>query len=459
MNILDTVAAISTPFGVGGVAMIRISGAEALSIASRAFVPLSLGSLTEAEPCRAYYGKIMSDGVQIDDGVCVYYRAPHSFTGEDTVEITCHGGILVTQRVFEAVLSSGARAAGAGEFTRRAYINGKMKLSGAEALGDLLRAQTDEQIRLARSGMSGTLSKKCDGIYDSLCSIIAAVFAHIDYPDEDLSDMSKDEMTEAIEGVTRSLDALCATYKTGRAVAEGIPTVIAGRTNAGKSSLYNLLLGRDAAIVTDIEGTTRDILTDSVMLGRVMLRLSDTAGLRQTADEVEKIGVDRAMREIDSAALVLCVFDGSCEPSQEDIEISRYIKDRDGVKIAILNKSDLGINESAAALVSDFEYSITLSARDGDGQDRLASLVEEIFIDKSLDTGRDAIISSSRQYAAAKSALEAVRRAGEYILCDAPLEVCCSELEYAMQQIGSLDGRVVSEDVVAKIFSSFCVGK
>lgn len=456
MNILDTIAAVSTPFGMGGIAVIRISGEDALSIAQKVFEPLGH---TELLPERAYYGRIISDGVQIDDGICVYFKAPRSFTGEDTVELSCHGGILITQRVLEAVLSAGARAATAGEFTRRAYINGKLRLSGAEALGSLLYAQTDEQITLARSGMRGTLSKKCDKIYDSLCNIVASVFAHIDYPDEDLADMSKDEMLAAVDRILLELESLCNTYKTGRAVAEGIPTVIAGRTNAGKSSLYNRLVGRDAAIVTSIAGTTRDVLTETAMLGRVLLRLSDTAGLRDTGDTVERIGVERAKEEICRAELILYVIDGSVKPTEDDVAITEYIKESGRTTVAVLNKSDMGICAEARALCASLDVCVEISADKNDGIDALCRAVEDLFIDNSLDTGADAILASSRQYAAAKQALDSLYVARENILCDSPLEICCSELECAMRSIGSLDGRVVSEDVVAKIFSSFCVGK
>lgn len=459
MNLLDTIAAISTPFGKGGIAVIRISGADAFAVADKIFKSAGISSLTEAKANFAYYGGIYSKDTQIDDGIAVCFKAPRSFTGEDTVEISCHGGILITQRVLTAALCAGARAAEAGEFTRRAFINGKMKLSGAEALGNLLEAQTDEQITLARSGMRGTLSKKTEQIYDSICTVLASIFAHIDYPDEDLADMSKQEMLARVNENINKLEALCATYKTGRAVAEGIPTVIAGRTNAGKSSLYNLILGREAAIVTDIEGTTRDILTERAMIGRVMLKLSDTAGLRETGDVVEKIGVERAKNEIMSAELILAVFDGSQIPDAEDIELSDYLKKQDATVIAILNKSDAGTTPEAEALAGSFEYCLRMSAKDGQGFDGLVSLVEAIYIDRELDTGKDAIIANSRQHSAAVRGLEALKSAKAYIEEDLPLEICASELEAAMSHIGELDGRTVSEDIVAKIFANFCVGK
>ena len=459
MNLLDTIAAISTPFGKGGIAVIRISGGEAFAVADKIFKPVGVKSLLDATPKTSYYGRIFLGDIQIDDGLAVCFKSPSSFTGEDTVEISCHGGILVTQRVLTAALGAGARAAEAGEFTRRAFINGKMKLSSAEALGSLLEAQTDEQIALARSGMRGTLSDKTDIIYNSLCTVLASVFAHIDYPDEDLADMSEAQMIAAVDENIQRLEALSATYKTGRAIAEGIPTVIAGRTNAGKSSLYNAIVGREAAIVTSIEGTTRDILTETASLGRVMIRLSDTAGLRETDDVVEKIGVERAKDELSRAELVLAVLDGSSAPSGEDIEFVNFLKNQDFTTIFILNKSDIGIDSKAREIADSFKYNLTMSAKSLEGFDRLVSLVESVFIDNSLDTGRDAVIANSRQHSAVCRSLELLKGAKQYIGDGLPLEVCASELEGAMVALGELDGRTVAEDIVSKIFANFCVGK
>lgn len=459
MNLLDTIAAISTPHGKGGIAVIRISGSDALSIADKVFKPIKNTSLTDAVANFAYYGKIYSGDVQIDDGIAVCFRSPHSFTGEDIVEISCHGGMLITQRVLTAVLSAGARLALAGEFTRRAFINGKMKLTSAEALGNLLEAQTDEQILLARSGMRGILSRATDEIYNSLCTVLASVFAHVDYPDEDLADLSQEEIISVIDENIHKLEVLGATYRTGRAVAEGIPTVIVGKTNAGKSSLYNAILGKNAAIVTNIEGTTRDVLTESTMVGRVLIKLSDTAGLRETDDVVEKIGVERALEVLDNAELVFAVFDSSVAPTSDDFELIKNIKEKNAVVIAVLNKSDAQMCADAQKIADSFEYSVSVSAKNHTGFDELTSLVEKIYIDKNLDTGKDAVISNARQHSAVERGLCALKNAREYVSGGLPLEICCSELEEAMASIGELDGRTVSEDVVAKIFANFCVGK
>lgn len=463
MNHLDTIAAVSTPYGKGGIAVLRVSGAEAISVAEKVFVPASGKMLGEIERSRAVYGNIFEskngERTQIDDGIAVVFRAPSSFTGEDTVEISCHGGILVTQKVLTALLAAGARAALPGEFTKRAFINGKMTLTSAEALGDLLEAQTDEQIGLARANMRGVLSGEVKEIFDSLGDVLAAIFAHIDYPDEDLADVSHGEMLSiACENLKR-LKKLARTYSTGRAVMSGIPTVILGRTNAGKSSLYNKIVGRDAAIVTDVEGTTRDLLTENAKLGRVILRLTDTAGLRESGDIVEKIGIDRARRAAEEAELILAVFDGSREADDNDREFLSYLDTLSGTKVAVVNKSDLGTHPSVAEFTGRFKYVCLISAENGQGFGDLEEMIETLYIDGDLDTGNDAIISNARQMASLLAAIEAMELAIGAIEGELPLEICCAEVENAMSALGELDGRTVSEDIVSRIFANFCVGK
>ena len=463
MSLLDTIAAISTPYGKGGIAVLRISGADAIAVAQRVFVPKSKRPLSEYAANRAVYGSIYGyqnrERIQIDDGIAVIFRAPASFTGEDTVEISCHGGILLTQRVLESILTSGARLAMAGEFTRRAFINGKMTLTSAEALGELLSASSDDQIALARSGLCGRLSGESEKIYNSLCDILAAIYAHIDYPDEDLADIPREEMLRVARENLALLQRLSRTYSTAHAIGEGIPTVILGRTNAGKSTLYNRIVGRDAAIVTDIEGTTRDILTETAHLGKVTLRLSDTAGLRDTADRVESIGIERARREAEGAELILYVVDGSRTPDEEDAATVEYINSLGGIKVALVNKSDLGVRSELDTLLSPFSLVLPISAESADGFDTLADEIEKIYIDSELDMGQSAVIANARQNAAVMNAISSLSSAIEAIEADLPLEICCVEVENSLSALGELDGRTVSEDIISKIFANFCVGK
>lgn len=461
MNLLDTIAAVGTPYGKGGIAVVRISGADALSVAKKIFFPNGRDSIDT--PRRTVYGSICTsrDGhlQQIDDGIATFFKGPASFTGEDTVEISCHGGILVTQRVLEAALCNGARHAMAGEFTKRAFINGKISLTRAEATGDLLNAETDDQIKLARSGINGKLSESVNEIYNDICAVLAAIYAHIDYPDEDLADISSDEMLDVVTKSIERLERLVKTYSTGHAVREGIATAIVGKANAGKSTLYNGIVGRDAAIVTDIEGTTRDVLTEIATLGRVTLRLSDTAGLRESIDAVERIGIERAMREAEKSELILAVFDGSSEPSEDDLDLVKYLKGLDGIKIAVVNKTDIGVNEDMLKLAEELNYCVCLSAKELDGFDRLAETVESIYVDSNIDMGNDAVVSNARQNAALSIAAERLTAVAESLRHGLPLEVCCVEAENALSSLGELDGKIASEDVISKIFSDFCVGK
>ena len=464
MKIFDTIAAISTPQGKGGVAMIRISGSDALSVAEAVFEPVSGKSLSEIGVGRMVYGRIFErlpngDKSCIDDGMAVYFKAPHSFTTEDTVEISCHGGSFVSRCVLSAVLSAGARHASAGEFTRRAFLGGRIDLSEAEAIGKLLEAKNINQLHLARGGMSGILTDKTAAIYDSLREMLGSIYAKIDFPDEDLAQMSADEMRERLEDILCSLEKLAATYRTGRAVNEGIKTVICGRTNAGKSSVYNRLTGDDSAIVTDIEGTTRDILKETVTLGKTTLRIYDTAGLRATADTVENIGIERALSEISTAELVLAVFDTSRELSQDDIELVERLKALECPTIALLNKSDIGSAMDTKVLFESFEHIVNVSAKDGSGFDELTELVESMFIDSDIDLSNDAVVADARQYSSIIRASECIRSALGGMLDGMALDLCCIDIEGAMQSLGELEGREVGEEIVSEIFSKFCVGK
>ena len=462
MHLTDTIAAISTPYGKGGIAVIRISGADATEISDRVFRAASGKMLSELSGGRAVFGEIFEPGnpISIDEGIATVFRAPRSFTGEDTVEISCHGGILITRRVLSAVLSAGARAAEAGEFTRRAYVSGKMDLSRAEALGNLLDAESEGQMLLARGGMRGILTDKTSGIYERLRAVLASIYAVIDFPDEDLADMSREQIRDTLVGACAEVAALADTYRTARAVKEGIPTVICGRANAGKSSLYNRILGYEAAIVTDIEGTTRDVLRDTALIGNVTLRLCDTAGIRETEDKVESIGIDKAWREIDGAELILAVFDASAPLTDEDEAIIGRLSGVSGSVVAIINKSDAGVDVGAKArLERAFKHTVTLSASIGTGFDELKSLVEDMFIDGSIDLANDAVVMGARQHSALTRARDLLGDTVCELDMGAPLDVCCIAIEEAMSAIGEIDGRLIGEEIVAEIFSKFCVGK
>lgn len=460
IEMLDTIAAISTPYGRGGVAVIRISGDEAFAVASSMFLPASGKGLADISPRTAVYGQIIADGQIIDDGIATTFRAPSSYTGEDTVEISCHGGILLAEKVLAAALASGARAASAGEFTRRAFLSGKLTLTEAEAVIDLIDARTDDQISLARSQVSGRLSTRLSEIYESLRDLVSSAYVYADYPDEDLSDVTPEQMRDSLVGIKEKLNKLSGGYESARLVREGISAVLVGRPNTGKSSVLNRLLGTDRAIVSSVAGTTRDTIEESITLGRLLIRLTDTAGVRESEDEIEQIGVKRSLEALSSADLVLAVFDGSSKLTDDDIELVSALKDKNCPKIALVNKSDLGealcIDEISKL---DFDKVVTVSALSGEGFDELSFAVTDLFATGLVDYNNEAVIANARQYASITLALSSVNDAISAIDSGFTPDVAGLDIEKAMEAVGQTDGRAVSADIVDAIFHRFCVGK
>lgn len=461
-NYAGTIAAISTPPGKGGVAIIRISGTSSIEIAEKVFFPSSKKKLSDYPARMQVRGDIYYGGDMIDDGMATYFRTPASYTGEDTVEIACHGGALVTRTVLEAVLAAGAIPATAGEFTKRAFINGKLSLTEAEAIGNLLLAESREQIKLSSGKSRELLSASIAEIRDLLTSTLSSIYARIDYPDEDLGDFTDKETLEILKSTADKIKRLIATYRTGKAISEGVKTVICGKPNVGKSSLYNLMLGRNAAIVTDIEGTTRDVLSEKISLGRVMLNLSDTAGVRQnTLDPIEKIGIDRSLDKISESELILAVFDLSREFDGEDAELIRRIGECSAAKIAILNKCDLQVRLDTSKIEAVFDTVIEASAENDGGKLEaiLAKTVDKLFTDEKISVGNEAIIASARQNAELVAALELTESAISACSMGIAADAVSSDIERALGAIAELDGIAISEAVVADIFSRFCVGK
>ena len=460
-HLYDPIAAISTPPGKGGVSVIRMSGEGAIAIAECVFFPRSGKRLSDYPARMQVYGDVIRDANRLDDCLACYFPAGSSYTGEETVEIYPHGGILVTRCVLEALFHHGARQAGKGEFTKRALINGKLTLTEAEAIGDLLDARSEEQLKILSSDSRSRLAERIAFLKNRITEILGSLFARIDYPDEDLGDFDNDELLSLTEGALWDVRRLISSYKIGHAINEGIRTVICGKPNVGKSTIYNLILGEDAAIVTDISGTTRDVLERTVPLGRVLLHLADTAGIRESSDTVEAIGIERSKSRVESAELIIAVFDLSSEMSEEDRELLSLLSQRECAKIAVLNKCDKAIRLDTSALEGIFNGMITASAKDSEDAllKELSMTVERLFTDEKIATDTSAIVFSARQNAALSRTEEFLRLAADALRAGIPQDAIASDVERALGALSELDGREVNEEVVSNIFSRFCVGK
>lgn len=451
-----TIAAISTANGVGGLGVIRISGDMAISIADRVFRSVSGKKLTDLKGYTAAYGKIYDGDELIDEAVVLVYRAPHSYTGQDAAEISCHGGLYVTKRVLRAVLKNGAVPAEAGEFTKRAFLNGKMGLTEAEAVMDIISAQGSQSAKAALSCLEGRLRQRIDKVRDSLINTAAHLSAWADYPEEDIPEVDTTHLSDTLTACKNELDSLLGSYDTGRLIREGVDTVIAGRPNVGKSTIMNLLSGCERSIVTSVPGTTRDVIEETVMLGDIPLKLSDTAGIRSTNDPVERIGVERAKDRIMKAGLVLAVFDSSRPLSDEDRELIELLSD--APSLAIINKTDLEKQLDTDYIQSRLSHVVFISALSGEGAAELEKQVADIIGTSKLDASQG-ILATERQRSSAQAALDSVSEALSALSLGITLDAVTVIIEEAINSLLELTGERVTESVVDQVFSHFCVGK
>ena len=452
----DTIAAISTPSGPGAIGILRLSGPEAASIVEKCFQPLGPKGLREHKPRELVYGDLLDSGGQpIDRVLCTYSRGPSSYTGEDTAELQCHGSPMVLALGLEALFAAGARQARAGEFTRRAFLNGRLDLAQAEAVGDLLEAQSREGARHAAGQLAGALSQRIGDIYSALVDVMAHFHAVLDYPDEDIDPFRLEELDAALSNQEGELNALLATCGRGKLLREGVPCAIVGRPNAGKSSLLNAMLGWDRAIVTDIPGTTRDTVEERCELGGVPLRLIDTAGLRDTSDPVEKLGVERSRKAMEEAGLILVLIDASRPAGDEDFALLQEAMAL-APTILVWTKGDLP--QAPIPVVNmTLPPSVTVSAKVRD-LDELCNEISCAF-PQDLWGGYGEILTNARQEEAASRAREAVRRAREALQAGITPDALLTDVEEALSALGELTGQSVREDVTDRIFAKFCVGK
>lgn len=451
-----TIAAICTAQGEGGIGVIRISGDDAFEIADKVFKNFNNKKIADMKGYTAAFGKVVYKGEEIDEAVVLVFRAPHSYTGENVVEISCHGGIFITKQVLRAVLDNGAVPAQAGEFTKRAFLNGKIDLTEAEAVIDIISAKSRSAARAALCVKDGALRKKIDSVRDDLLAQAAHLSAWADYPEEDIAEVSDDELFQTFGKAIKILQGLLDTYDSGQAVKQGIDTVIAGRPNVGKSTLMNLLTGFEKSIVTDIPGTTRDIVEDTVVLGDVILRLSDTAGLRDTEDRVEQIGVDRAKKRLEQCGLLLAVFDNNQILNDDDYELIKNAKNT--TTIAIINKVDLKQKLDTDYINKNFENIVYISAKNSECREKLTKAVEKIAGTANLNPS-EGILSNERQRLAVANALQSIEEAKSALEAGLTYDAITVSLEDAISNLLELTGESTSDEVIDRVFHNFCVGK
>lgn len=452
----STIAAISTAQGAGGIGVIRISGDKAVDIADKIFKSSGKKRLCDFDGYRASFGSVYDGDEKIDEAVALVFRAPHSYTGEDVVEISCHGGIYLTKQVLRTVFNAGAKPAQPGEFTKRAYLNGKMDLTESESVMNLISAKSKAAARAALSSKEGNLRKKIDSLAERLINIGAHISAWVDFPEEDVPEIENEALISDFSVVNSELNKLVKNYDAGKAVTQGIDTVIAGRPNVGKSTLMNFLSGSDRSIVTDIPGTTRDVIEETVVVGNVVLRLSDTAGLRETDNVVEKIGVERTREKIRSCGLVLAVFDASQPLDSDDAQLLEEIKDMPA--IALINKTDICKSNDVDFISRYVNNVVEISAKQGKGLTLLAENVEKVCSTADFNPS-DPLIANERQLYQVKNAIIAIEECINALNTGFGLDAVAVALNDAIDSLNEVTGKKAADSVIDAVFENFCVGK
>lgn len=459
----DTIAAISTPLGEGGIGIVRLSGKEALHIAEKIFSSPKNKSIHDAKSYSVTYGFIKDPAVEtvIDEVLIMVMRSPYSYTREDVVEINCHGGMIPLRKTLELVLKHGARLADPGEFTKRAFMNGRIDLSQAEAVLDLVRSKTDESRKIAMDQLQGGLSEEITTLKDRLTELCVHIEAYIDFPEDEIETASKKTMLQSMKDIGSELEILLKTYDEARFFREGLSTAIVGRPNVGKSSLLNALVKKDRAIVTELPGTTRDVIEEYLNIKGLPLRIMDTAGIRDVQDVAEKEGVKRSLSSIEHADLVVAIFDRSEPLKEEDFEVLDKIKNKNA--IVVVNKCDLPSVIDEGVLTSKVTHYnahiLHISATRGDGLEGLKDSIVDSCLKDWKEEREGIVISNLRHKIAIENATISLDRAIHALTEDKPIEILALELRDALDRLGEIVGSVTTEDILNKIFNDFCIGK
>ena len=450
---MRTIAAISTPIGHGGIGIVRVSGDDALKIIEKVFVPKNKGKF---KPYTLKFGNIINEQGNVLDQVLIsYFKAPKTYTGEDICEVNCHGGLIVTKQILDLLLRNGAVMAEPGEFTKRAFLNGKIDLTQAEAVIDLINSKSAKENSASVKQIEGFLGERIKEIKRDIVDLLVDIEANIDYPEYDVEEVRRERIETVLQGSISKIEKLEATFESGKVLREGVNTAIIGKPNVGKSSLLNALLKENRAIVTEIAGTTRDTIEEYVTIKGIPLKLIDTAGIRDTSDVVENIGIEKSKKAIDEAELVLLILDATSDLTAEDRALLELINDKK--HIVLINKIDAGSKVSEADL--DDDNIIRISIKNGDGLDLLESKIENMFELCALDSENDVVLTNSRHQALILKAKEGIINALNSAKNGLPLDMLSIDISEAIQKLGEITGETVSEEVISGIFAKFCLGK
>ena len=458
MKEFDTIAAIATSIGEGGISIIRVSGDKCIDIVDSIFTGKNDRKLHDLKSYTMRYGHIIDKkGSRLDEVIISYMKGPKSFTAEDTIEVNCHGGVVGTNRVLQEIIKSGARMAEPGEFTKRAFLNGRIDLSQAEAVIDIIRSKTELSMKSALMQSEGSISREIKSIRNKLLSVIAHIEVTVDYPEEDIEEVTAGEVSQNVTEIISEIDILLSTADEGKILREGLSTVIVGKPNVGKSSLLNALVREKRAIVTDVPGTTRDAIEEYISIEGIPVKIVDTAGIRETEDIVEKIGVEKSKEKIDEADLVILILDSSNSLSNEDREIIEYIKEKK--YIILLNKSDLGGKIERNELQNlKSKYITNISVKTGEGLNQVKEHIKDLFFNGEIKT-EGVFVTNNRHKESLIRAKENLESSLNAIECTSAIDLASIDIRNAWMNLGEITGEALDEDIIHKIFSEFCLGK